>query len=232
MKDLLNKVICGDCLDILKDIPDKSVDLVLTDIPYNAVSVENNPRLKSNGLRVFTKGDADYVNFSIKEMLEQLIRICGGSFYVFCDFEQISEIRKYLKLSDCTTRLIVWEKTNPSPVNGKSVWLSGIEVAVYGKMSRATFNEFCKNTVLKYPSGSSKIHPTQKPIELFKYLIDVSSNTGDTILDPFLGSGTTALAAKQLGRNFIGIEINPDYCKIAEDRLRQTELFTPEPQII
>ena len=77
----------------------------------------------------------------------------------------------------------------------------------------------------------TRYHPTQKPVGLFKQILDRYSDKEMTILDPFLGSGTTALAAKQLGRNFIGIEINPDYCKIAEQRLAQTELFTPEPQI-
>ena len=70
-----------------------------------------------------------------------------------------------------------------------------------------------------------KLHPTQKPTELIIWAIEKYSNPNDLILDPFLGSGTTAVAAKQVGRRYIGIEISPEYCKIAEQRLAQEELF-------
>ena len=72
---------------------------------------------------------------------------------------------------------------------------------------------------------SADEHPTQKPLELMKWFITLHSEEGNIILDPFCGSGTTCVAAKQLGRKYIGIEISPEYCKIAEDRLRQEELF-------
>lgn len=114
-----------------------------------------------------------------------------------------------------------WAKTNPSPMNGEYIWLSGIECCVYGKKKNAVFNEKCKNTILRYPSIQSKLHPTQKSLELIKYLITVSSNEGDTVLDNCMGSGTTGVACVQLNRNFIGMEISPEYFKIAEKRINE-----------
>lgn len=218
-EDFLNKVIQGDCLEVMKQMPDKCVDLVLTDIPYDAVNRE------TNGLRNLDKGVADVLTVPLPELIKEILRVCKGSVYIFCGFEQISPICNELGLKKINPRLIIWEKTNPSPMNGQVTWLSGVEPCVFGKFPNAVFNSSCRNTVLRFPSGESKIHPTQKPIELFKTLIDVSSNEGDLILDPFLGSGTTAVAAKQLGRNYIGIELSQKYVDIANERLKQDLLF-------
>jgi site-specific DNA-methyltransferase (adenine-specific) len=118
-----------------------------------------------------------------------------------------------------TTRHCVWEKTNPSPMNGQYVWLSSIENCIYARNKGATHNEHCKGGVWRFPNGRSKQHPTEKPIKLFEYLIEVSSNEGDIVLDPCIGSGTTAVAALRTGRNFIGFETEPAYVEIANKRL-------------
>lgn len=209
-------IINADCLEYMKTLPDKSFDLVLTDIPYDAVNRE------TNGLRNLDKGDADILTVSLEELMKEIIRVCKGSIYIFCGFEQISPICNELKLDSINPRLIIWEKTNPSPMNGEVTWLSGIEPCVFGKKPNATYNGHCKNTVLRFPSGESKMHPTQKPIELFKTLLATSTNEEDKVLDPFLGSGTTALACKHLNRNCVGIEISEKYCKIAQERLDST----------
>jgi DNA modification methylase len=197
----------------MKDIPDKSIDLVLTDIPYGKV---NRP---SNGLRLIDKGCANIVNFNIEEMLSSVCRISSGSVYCFCGTEQVSYIRSFFVSVGMSTRLVIWSKTNPSPMNGQHIWLSSVECCVYGKFSGATFNEFCCGSVLKYPCGTSKIHPTEKPLKMFEYLVGVSSNKNDKVLDPFMGSGTTGVACKKLNRDFIGIELDADYFKIASDRI-------------
>lgn len=119
--------------------------------------------------------------------------------------------------------MIVWEKTNPSPMNGDFIWLSGIEFAIYGKFPNATFNGHCRNTVLKYPSGTSKVHPTQKNLQLFEDLVLTSSNQGDVVLDFCMGSGTTGIACKNLKRKFIGIELDEKYFNIAKKRIGETQ---------
>ena len=208
---------CGDCLKLLKLIPDKSVDLTLTDIPYGEVN------RKSNGLRNLNKENADIVNFDIEELVDLLCKKTKGTIYMFCGTEQVSSIRKRMVENGMSTRLCIWEKTNPSPMNGQHIWLSGIECCVYGKFKNATFNEHCKNSVFRFPNGKSKIHPTEKPLKLFEYLIGVSSNEGDVVLDPFLGSGTTAVACINTNRHYIGFELDPNYYEIACKRLDEVE---------
>jgi DNA modification methylase len=96
---------------------------------------------------------------------------------------------------------------------------------VYGKLSGASFNEHCKNTVLKYPicNDKFKFHTTQKPLEMFSYLVRVSSNENDLILDCFSGSGTTAIACHNLNRRFICIEKDEDYYKASVERLENAK---------
>lgn len=122
-----------------------------------------------------------------------------------------------------STRLLIWEKTNPSPMLGQFMWLSSIECCVFGRKAKATFNGFCESAVLRYPCGSSKEHPTEKPLDLFKRLVYTSTVAGDTVFDPFMGSGTAGVAALQYDRDFIGCELNPDYYRIAERRIRNEE---------
>ena len=215
MEKYLNKITHADCMDILKELSDKSIDLILTDFPYNEVNRE------SNGLRPLDFGVADELNLSLDSLMSELIRVCKGSFYAFCGTEQVSDIRKILVKSGFSTRLLIWEKTNPLPMNGEDIWLSGIECCVYGKLKGATFNEHCKNTVLRYPICADKFrfHTTQKPLAMFNYLIRVSSNENDLVLDCFSGSGTTAVACHELKRRFICIEKDKDYYEQSVERL-------------
>ena len=219
MEKYINKIINADCIDILKQLPDKCIDLVLTDIPYGEVN------RSSNGLRELDKGYADIVTFDLYALLTEIVRICKGSIYFFCGIEQVSTIRKYLVFKNFSTRLIIWEKTNPSPMNGDTIWLSGIECCVYGKLPNAIFNEHCKNTVLRFPicNEKFKFHSTQKPLNLFEYLVNVSSKENDLILDCFSGSGTTAIACHNLNRRFICIEKDYDYWKASVERLNNAQ---------
>jgi DNA modification methylase len=212
-----------DCLEGMKQIPDGSIDLVLTDIPYGEV---NRP---SGGLRNLDKAAADVVTFNLSELTRLLCDKTKGSVYMFCGTEQVSEIRKVMVEQGLSTRLVIWEKTNPSPMNGEYMWLSGVECCVYGKKSGGTFNLRCKNSVLRYPCGEHDIHPTQKPVDMFRYLIQASSNEGDTVLDPFMGSGTTAVACIKEKRHFIGFELKEEYyekaCKRIQAEQQQLKLF-------
>lgn len=211
------KLIHGDCLTEMKLIPDASVDMILTDIPYGEVNRH------SNGLRNLDKSYADIVSFDLESLCKEFVRITKGSIYVFCGIEQVSDLKKTFHDLGLSTRVIVWEKTNPSPMNGDKLWLSGIELCVYAKKSGATFNSRCRNCVLRYPSGQSKVHPTQKPTKLFCDLVLTSSNEGDIIFDPFMGSGTSGVACIRTKRKFIGIELNDEYFGIAQKRISQEQ---------
>ena len=219
----LNKIYNEDCLEGMKRIPDGSVDCIVTDIPYNECNRTD------NGLRNLDKDKADIGCFDITELTDMLCNKTRGSIYMFCGFNQVSDIRMAMTAKSLSTRIIVWEKTNPSPMNGNKIWLSGIELCVFGKKSKATFNLHCKNTVLRYPCGVNKIHPTQKPIALMSYIVNASTKEGDIVLDPFMGSGTTAIACIREKRNFIGFEINKEYydkaCKRIQLEMAQPSLF-------
>lgn len=200
----------------MKSMPDNSVDMVLTDIPYDEV----NNQVITGGFRKDGKGNADIATFSLDEFLPEVYRVCKGSFYIFCGIEQLSEIRKFFRLKGLSNRSCVWAKPNPSPLGGKYMWLSGLEHCVYAKKPKATFNYHCKLNVWQFARGSAKTHPTQKDLGLFKYLIEASSNSKDIILDPCLGSGTTAIACKELGRNYIGMELDKDSYDMCIERLK------------
>lgn len=204
----------------MKSLPDKHFDLCLTDPPYGEVNRE------SAGLRNLDKGKADTKNFDELYLSKELSRI-SKSVYVWCGTEQVSYYRAGFVEEDMSTRICVWEKTNPSPMNGQFIWLSSIELCVFAKSSRATFNEFCASPVWRLPTEPKEYHPTAKPVLLMKKQILASSNVGDTIFDPFMGSGTTGVACAQLGRNFIGCEIDKDYFKIAEKRIKQAYMQEP-----
>lgn len=225
IKEIENKIINADCMDILKQLPDKCVDLLLTDIPYGECNRE------SNGLRNFNFGVADVVDFNLQELLTQIVRIIKGSIYIFCGTEQVSEIRSIFVNNGLSTRLLIWEKTNPVPTNGQNIWLSGIECCVYGKFKGGVFNEKCKNTILRYPicSDFGRFHTTQKPLNMFEYLIKVSTDENNLVLDCFSGSGTTAIACHRLKRRFICIEKDPEYWAKSVERLKheqaQLQLF-------
>lgn len=223
MKDMINKVFNEDCLETMKRMADKSIDLVLTDIPYEECDIENNGIWNKN-TNMKDMNKADKKSFNLQVFLSEIDRICSGSFYIFCGIEQISEIRKYFRLKGNTTRLIIWEKTNPMPINGKFVFLSGIESCVWTRKAKSTFNESCRNTVFRYPLGIDRTaHPTTKPLKLFEEFIKISTNENDIIYDPCMGSGTTAIASKSLNRNFIGSELDKDYFEIINKRLQSVQ---------
>jgi len=212
---MINEIINADCMSVLRQMSNDEVELTLTDIPYGVIN------RKSHGLRNLNKGSADVETFPLQEFLQEVSRVTKGTIYIFCSTEQVSEIRQSLIGYGLSTRLCILEKTNPSPMNGQYMWLSGIECCIYGKKPKAIFNEFCKNPVWRFPAVKGKLHPTQKPLALFEYLIKTSSNENDIVFDPCCGSGTTAVAAKKLNRKFICIEKDLSFAQKAKDRLNK-----------
>jgi site-specific DNA-methyltransferase (adenine-specific) len=209
----------GDCRDILPTLP--KVDAVITDIPYGEVN------RASAGLRNLDKGAADVETCDLAEVLQVLA--LGQSVYVWCGTEQVSELRAGLVAAGYSTRLGVWEKSNPSPMNGQYLWLSALECCVYGKRAGAHFAEFCKAPVWRGPTAEKEDHPTPKPVWLMERQILASVKANGTVLDAFMGSGTTGVACASLGRAFIGIEREAKYfdiaCRRIEDAQRQGRLI-------
>lgn len=214
----INKIIHGDCMGNLQDLENDIIRLTLTDIPYGEVNRH------SNGLRTLDKEEADVMTFDLEEFLKEIYRVTSGTIIIFCGKEQVSPIHKFFSEKQAkrkgTVRQLIWEKNNPSPMNGQYIYLSGIENAIWFKKRGGTFNAHCKNTVFKYPCGRSKLHPTEKNHDLLKELILENSNEGDLILDPCCGSGSHCLVAKENNRNYIGIELNEEYYNVAVNRIK------------
>ena len=211
-----NKIYLDNCITFMDTMPKNSIDLTLTDIPYGEVTRPD------NGLVNLDKGLADIVTFELEPFLEKVWNVTKGTIIIFCGKEQVSFIHKWFaekqqkKLG--TVRQLIWEKTNPCPLNGQYVYLSGIENAIWFRKKGGTFNAHCKNTVFRHPLGSSKFHPTEKNHKLLKELIEDNSNEGDLIFDPCAGSGSTCLVAKELERNYIGIDCIEEYYNVMKAR--------------
>ena len=215
-----------DCIQGLKRIPDNSVSLVVTDPPY---IVENHGSGKSALTNRATnkKGDIkDIANgFDYEACFEELLRVCKvPNMFIFCSTQQVSQTMSFFEKKKLSVILLVWNKTNPSPLcNGR--YVNDIEFCVYVRGKGATFNN---DTPFQYkkrvytssicPDGN-KLHPTQKPVELIKQYILQHSNEGDLVLDPFMGSATTAIACLRTNRNYIGFEINEEYWHTANERI-------------
>lgn len=193
------------------------VNLTLTDIPYGVINRDD------NGLRNLNKEQADIITFELENFLSEVYRVTSSTIIIFCSKEQISKIYQFFndkqKQKLGTVRHIIWKKTNPSPMNGQYIYLSGIENAVWFKKKGGTFNAYCKNPVFEYPCGRSKLHPTEKNHNLLKELILDNSNEGDIVFDPCAGSGAHLLVAKENNRNWLGVELNREYFNIASQRL-------------
>lgn len=221
-KDKNGMLFNDDCMNVLSTLENGSdrVNLTLTDIPYGAVNREN-------GMRVFDKGNADIVTFDLLNFLDKVYSITDGTIIIFCGKEQFSTIFNYFakKQNDKrgTVRQIIWQKSNPAPLQGQYIYLSGIENAVWFKKRGATFNAHCKNTVFKYPNGRSKIHPTEKNHDLIKELILDNSNEDDIVFDPCCGSAAHCLCAEQLNRKYIGVELDKQYFDVAVERMKNME---------
>lgn len=253
-QELINDVTCGDCLEVMKQIPDKSVDLVLTDPPYGitACNWDKEVNLKFLWQELLRIGKNTFI-FSASQPFTSILVMSNFNMFrhewiykkkCASNFAQA----KYAPMKEHESILVFGkQKVNYYPIK-ESRKGSGKERAKYKYSDRSRHasgnfvanikGEYDKkndagNDVLRYPSsvqefnnrasGDRGEHPTQKPIGLMRYFIKTYSKPYDTILDPFLGSGTTAVACKELGRNFIGIEISEKYCQIAERRIWNTQ---------
>jgi site-specific DNA-methyltransferase (adenine-specific) len=251
-----NIIYQGDCIEVLnKQLPEKSVDLIFADPPYN---------LSGNGLKWegnTTGGDWYMVNekwdkMSVPEYLQftrQWIGACdrvlknSGSIYIACSYHNIAEVMMVLKqLNLSINNVITWYKTNAMPNMTRRMFTHSTEFVVWavkGKGWAFNYEDLKQINPEKQKDGRLKqmrdlwemplvqgkerirdksnraLHPTQKPEEMLKRIVMASSKKGDVVLDPFLGSGTTAAVAAKLGRKWIGIDREAKYIKASKKRL-------------
>jgi site-specific DNA-methyltransferase (adenine-specific) len=214
----------GDCLEIMKSIPDKSIDLVLTDPPYNFEAQGGGLFKKRGNLdRIEKSFGTDFTPEQLLDLCEQKCKNMHGYFY--CSKAIVRNYLNWAQDRGYGFNILLWHKENPIPCN-KNNFLPDTEYCIFIRGKNTTFvNGLQFNLYRKYwitPIEKRPDHPTPKPLELMEKHILISSEKGQTVLDPFMGSGTTGVACKELDRNFIGIEISEKYFKIAERRINQT----------
>jgi DNA modification methylase len=244
----VNKIICGDCIEILKSLPENSVDLIFADPPYNLQL--RNDLYRPNMTKVDAVNDgwdkfegfAEYDSFT-REWLSasQSVLKETGTLWVIGTYHNIYRVGSIMQdLGFWILNDIVWTKSNPMP-NFRGVrFTNAHETLIWAQKKQGakyTFNHKSMKALnddlqmrsdwnLNLATGKeriklngSKVHSTQKPEALLYRVMLASSNVGDVVLDPFFGTGTTGAVAKKLGRNWIGIERNKQYIKVAQKRI-------------
>jgi len=196
MKLPINEIICDDCMNVIQDWPDNCVDLVLTDPPYG---IDADKMQMGSGKHNWSKEIGWDGQIPAKQVFGEMRRISlnqiiwGGNYFT-----------DYLPPS---VNWLVWDKNNPnlSFAEGELAWvLNGNRLRIFKR----------------YSANTNKAHPTEKPIELALWCINMYSQKGNLVIDPFCGVGSFCVAAKMLGRRYIGIDISEKYCEIARKRLK------------
>ena len=214
----------GDCLEVMKDIPDESIDLIVTDPPYKIVQggcTNKAVRLKGSNQEQLKKGTL-FNNNSIKfsEWIPEIYRVLKNNShcYIMSNDRNISELLNVCEnVGFKLLNILVWGKSKHSP---NRYYLKNCEFIVFLRKGKAkNINNMGAKQLLLVNNVDNKKHPSQKPTELMKIFIENSSQKNDMILDPFMGSGSTGVACKELHRNFIGIELDENYFEIAKQRI-------------
>jgi site-specific DNA-methyltransferase (adenine-specific) len=214
---------CGDSRDILPLVG--PIGAVVTDIPYE-VSQE------SGGLRQLDYGAWDGKGST--DIALHVLSYCTHvpSVLAFCEYRQLGKL--YDIFEGRSARTLAWVKSNPTVMNGQHLFLPALELGYYGKTPGAWFGGNCVRSVWTGAAPTDREHPTQKPLDLIKWAVLNTVPPDAVCADPFMGSGTTGVAAAKLGRKFIGIEIEPKYFEIAvrriTDALSRPDLFIEQPK--
>lgn len=223
-----NKLYLGDCIKRMAVMPRRGVDAIITDPPYN-ISRDNNFKTMGRAGIDFGEWDKDFDLVDWIKYCEPILKK-GGNIVIFNDWKNMSYITNELENWGFEVKdLIRWKKTNAMPRNRDRRFITDYEVAVWAvkKGGKWTFNRLSdKYEIPEIVGGitpkSEKInggHTTQKPVYVMEWLIERLTNKGDTVFDPFMGSGTTGVACNNLNRNFIGVEIDENYFNIAKQRI-------------
>lgn len=222
-----NKIYLGDCYELIKQISDKSVDCIYTDIPYLYDKGGCSGSEIALRMAKIHKGEIkDIVNGIDYAIFNEFVRVMKKvNCFIWCSKEQILPILNWWhENTNATYNILTWNKTNPSPMcNGN--WLPDIEYCLYfNRQSKLNDGYEFKSKWFTSPANKTDKdlfnHPTIKPLELVKRHLQHTTQENDIVFDCFIGSGTTAVACKELNRQYIGMEISPKWHEIAVNRLK------------
>lgn len=247
-REYINHIYNKDCVSGMTDLIQSGayVDLIVADPPY-VISRESNfhtmkDRKNARTGTAFGAWDEEFDNSDWIEKSFSLLKD-GGSLIVFNDFKKVSDIIAIAtKFGFEFKDVIVWEKTNPMPRNRDRRYVPSLELMIWfvkKQKAKWTFNRqdgSYQSPVMRYASESGgafkRYHPTQKPVKLIEEIIRIHSNSGDLVLDPFMGSGTTAVSALNTGRNYIGYELEKSYFDILTNRIARHAGDHPKGSIV
>ena len=232
VKKLHNKIINGDSLKELKKIPDETFDLIFADPPYN-LQLQNS-LIRPDRSRVNAVDDKwdqfesfkSYDEFTY-EWLKQSNRVLkkDGSIWVIGSYHNIFRVGKIIQdLGFWILNDVIWSKNNPMP----NFHYQSMKSFNDDLQMRSTWNLPICNGKERLKDNGTKVHSTQKPEALLHRVVLASTNKNDFILDPFLGSGTTAVVSKKLGRSYFGIEKEKKYFEAANKRIKNTKIIMDE----
>ena len=234
---MLNTIVCGDCVGGMKSLDNNSVDLVFTSPPYNCGNKGKNKdmyKFYSDNLT-----NEQYLNL-LDESLHESLRICKGLVFYNLNFmrNNTSTLLEFLfRNKDVLRDIMVWDKMRVQPPIGNILGKRCEFIFIFSKDPKTVINDFRNNKATKYKDvfGSwlsnicqigiktdkidAKLHRAGFPVDLPKIFIDMYTEPGGVVLDPFMGCGATAMAAKALNRHYIGYELNKEYVDIANKRL-------------
>jgi DNA modification methylase len=224
-------LVFGDSSVLIKDIADGSVDLILTDPPYN-LSKYSTGNINLNWRKDINNDVAewDLSEFKPGDWLSDFKRILkpSGNIFAFTSYNLLGKWHEVFDPEFDTFQFMVWHKTNPVPKIRRAGFLNSCELIVCMWNKGHTWNFISQKEMHNFIEapicmGDERVkeptHPTQKPLKVLERIIQIGSNAGDLVFDPFMGVGSTGVAAMKLGRLFLGIEIDPDYLRVAEGRL-------------
>ena len=218
-------LIHGDCLEEMMKLADDGVkvDMICTDPPY---LMNYKTGYRKDKTHDFCKPIANDSNFElIKDIMPLLFELLnhGGAIYMFCNANHIDYFKQQIEQHFNLKNILIWVKNNWSAGDLKGAYAKQTEFILYAVKGRHILNGARDTDTLYYNRvvGNMQLHQNQKPVDLCKYLINKSSNENDTVLDCFMGSGSTGVACLQTNRNFIGIELEEKYYNIAKERCRE-----------
>lgn len=236
----------GDCLDVMDDLIKRCVvvDSIITDPPYNLVekmggSIQLFRQTEVDANSKYTSDSMSYdIGFNQLSWLNKCVKLLknGGNLIIFNDWENMGDIAKELRKYNIQVKsLNHWQKTNPQPAEWRRRFVGGREYFIHAiKKGKYTFNvdKLHKGNIeLGLTNMSEKkhgFHPNQKPISLFSELITILTNEGDTILDCFMGYGSSGVACIESNRDYIGIELDVNYFKLSEKRINEAKVNIKE----
>lgn len=240
-------ILRADSKEIIKRIPDNSIDFILTDPPYN-IGQHSTGNIPLPGRAAMNNDVAewDMIDFNPEEWADEFIRVLKptGNLFIFTSYNQLGRWYNCLDHKFDATNFMIWHKTNPAPKIYKAGFLNSCEMIftcwnkkhTWNFISQAEMHNFIESPICMKPERlSNPKHPAQKPVSILRKMIKIASNENDIIFDPFMGVGSTGVAALELNRRFIGVEIDDTYFGAAKKRietfLSQGNLFSLYSQL-